>query len=254
MDLAVARTAEIPAVTAEQMREVDRLMVEKYGVQIVQMMENAGRNLARLLRMRLGGSVAGKSVAIAAGEGNNGGGGMVAARHLSNWGADVTVAIKTEDLIGIPQLQWDILRHFPIEKRIGEEAVEFLEDFSGAAIIDCLSGYGLRGAPRGWTREIVDAVNKNKASVISLDVPTGLDSSTGEVHIPCIKADSTLTLALPKTGLLEPEAKRVVGSLFLADIGVPDILYRELGIEVSQIFNNNEIINLDADYEGGPIT
>ncbi len=254
MNQGIAESLRIPSVTAEQMREVDRLMVEKYGVQIVQMMENAGRNLASLIRIRLGGSVAGMDVAIAAGGGNNGGGGMVAARHLYNWGAKVTVLVKTDDLSGIPQLQWKILKRFPIGKKIGSKAVEFLEDFSGDATADCLIGYGLRGPPRGWTSEMINAVNKNNTEVISLDVPSGLDSTTGEVHVPCIESAATLTLALPKKGLLKAEAKKIVGSLFLADIGVPDVLYRGMGIEVPQIFNSNEIISLDVDYEGGRIT
>jgi NAD(P)H-hydrate epimerase len=244
----------IPSLTTEQMREVDRLMVEKYGVQIVQMMENAGRSLARLIRNRLGGSVSGKEVTIAAGGGNNGGGGMVAARHLYNSGAKVTVLVKTEDQNPIPQLQWKILKQLPLEKKIGSKALEFLKNFSGDAIADCLIGYGLRGHPRGWNREMINAINISETQVISLDVPSGLDSTTGEVHIPCIEAAATLTLALPKKGLLKADAKKVVGALYLADIGVPNILYRDIGIAVPQIFNNHEIISLDADYEGGLIT
>jgi NAD(P)H-hydrate epimerase len=244
----------IPSLTTEQMREVDRLMVEKYGVQIVQMMENAGRSLAHLIGTLLEGSVSGKEVAIATGGGNNGGGGMVAARHLYNRGAKVTVLVKTEGLNEIPKLQWEILRRFTLEKKIGSKAVEFLKDFSGDAIADCLIGYGLRGPPRGWNREMINAMNKNNAEVISLDVPSGLDSTTGEIHISCVEAAATLTLALPKKGLLKAEAQKVVGSLYLADIGVPDILYREMGIEAPQLFNNYEIISLDANYEGGRIT
>ncbi|GBE18210.1 bifunctional NAD(P)H-hydrate repair enzyme Nnr [archaeon BMS3Abin16] len=254
MRLTSVKAAEIPALTTEQMREVDRLMVEKYGVQIIQMMENAGRNLASLIRMRLGGSVAGTSVAIAVGGGNNGGGGMVAARHLYNMGCDVTVLVKSENLTDVPKLQWNILRQFPVKKRIGHRAVNFIEDFSGAAIVDSLIGYGLRGAPRGWTREIIDTVSKNNAIVVALDVPTGLDSTTGEVYDTCIRADSTMTLALPKTGLLKAGAQSVVGRLYLADIGVPDILYQEIDLEVPQIFNSGEIIRLDDDYEGGHVT
>jgi NAD(P)H-hydrate epimerase len=229
-------------------------MVEKYGVQIVQMMENAGRSLATLIWTRLGGSVAGKEVVIAAGGGNNGGGGMVAARHLYNWGASVSILLKTKDLRGVPELQLESLRYFPVETRIGAKAVDFLEDFTGDAIADCLIGYGLRGPPRGWTSVLINAMNKNKANVLSLDVPSGLNSTTGEVHTPCVEAAATLTLALPKNGLLKAEAKKVVGSLYLADIGVPDTLYREMGIEVPQIFNNHEIISLDAEYTGGRIT
>ncbi len=83
---------QIPTVTTEQMREVDRAMVEDYGIDLLQMMENAGRNLAALARRRfLDGDVAGRRVIVLAGSGGNGGGGMVAARYLHNWGAEIDV-------------------------------------------------------------------------------------------------------------------------------------------------------------------
>src|SRR3990172_13388441 len=79
----------IPAITTQQMVEVDRLMTEEFGILLIQMMENAGRNLADLARRLSGGEVRGKRVAVFCGSGNNGGGGLVAARHLHNWGAEV---------------------------------------------------------------------------------------------------------------------------------------------------------------------
>ena len=81
----------IPALSTEQMVEVDRLMIEEYGIELIQMMENAGRNLAELSRRTLGGDISGRRIALLCGAGNNGGGGMVAARHLHNWGAEVFV-------------------------------------------------------------------------------------------------------------------------------------------------------------------
>jgi len=100
----------IPVVNTAEMREVDRLMIEKYGIQLLQMMENAGRNLAELARRFLDGSVSGKQIIVVAGKGNNGGGVLVAARHLYNWGAQITVLLQTEELSGIPELQWNILK------------------------------------------------------------------------------------------------------------------------------------------------
>ena len=80
---------KIPALTTQQMVEVDRLMIDEYGITLIQMMENAGRNLADLASRMLGGDVRGKRVAVFCGSGNNGGGGLVATRHLHNWGAEV---------------------------------------------------------------------------------------------------------------------------------------------------------------------
>lgn len=111
------KASQIPIVTTEQMREVDRLMIEKYGIQLIQMMENAGHNLAKLTRRFLENSVVGKHILIACGKGGNGGGGFVAARHLYNWGAEVTVLIEAEDLLkNIPKIQWEILKTLPLKK------------------------------------------------------------------------------------------------------------------------------------------
>jgi NAD(P)H-hydrate epimerase len=86
-------TMRIPFITTQQMVEVDRLMIEAYDIQLIQMMENAGRNLAELGRRMLGGDVRSKRIAVLCGAGNNGGGGMVAARHLHNWGADILLKV-----------------------------------------------------------------------------------------------------------------------------------------------------------------
>jgi NAD(P)H-hydrate epimerase len=238
---------EIPAITTDTMREVDRLMVEKYGVRLLQMMENAGRNLAELARRLSGGSVAEKEVTIVAGRGNNGGGGLAAARHLYNWGALVTIMMKTKDFRGAPEIQHSILEWLPIEMEVGNPALEHLKSVRPDVIIDALIGYGLAGAPRGWAAGMIEAVNRLGVPVLSLDAPSGLDATTGHVHNPCIRADATMTLALPKTGLLSPEAREVVGELYLADIGVPHDLYQEMGIEASPIFLHDTIIKLEGE-------
>ena len=101
-----------PALTTEQMREVDRLMVEEYGIELIQMMENAGRNLALLAARMLDGDIVDRPVVVLAGRGNNGGGGLVAARHLLNWGAWVQVlcAYPPEQYAGVPAHQLSILQ------------------------------------------------------------------------------------------------------------------------------------------------
>jgi len=102
----------LPALTAAQMAEVDRLMIDEYGILLIQMMENAGRNLAELARRMLDGKLAGRKIVALCGAGNNGGGGMVAARHLHNRGADVSVKFVGDAarLKEIPAHQWRILQ------------------------------------------------------------------------------------------------------------------------------------------------
>ena len=235
------------------MRRVDRLMVETYGIQLLQMMENAGRNLAELGRRLMGNSVLGKRVIVAAGKGNNGGGGMVAARHLSNWGATVTVLVEAPAALSdVPALQWKTLMTLPIERMEGDAALEFLSADVGDLVVDALIGYGLAGNPRGWTAGMIEKINALSVPVVALDVPSGLDATTGEAYTPCIRATATMTLALPKTGLVKPKAKDFVGSLYLADIGVPPTLYREMGLDVGSIFIHEGLINLAELLGGSP--
>ena len=239
-------TQLIPAVTAEQIREVDRLMVETCGVSLLQMMELAGLGLAYLVREHLDGTVTGKSVVVAAGHGNNGGGGQVAARHLSNWGAAVTVLVESvERLPEVPHRQWDTLAHLPVDRREGARALEFFDHARADLIVDALIGYGLRGHPRGWTAAAITHINAQPAPVIALDVPSGLDATTGEPAHPCINAAATITLALPKTGLLTPSARPHVGALYLADIGVPPALLAHLHLDVGPIFGRRSLVRLD---------
>lgn len=242
-----SRGVRIPIITTDAMREVDRLMVENYNVQLIQMMENAGRNLAELSRTFLGGAVMGKSIAVAAGGGNNGGGGLAAARHLYNWGARITLLLRSLDLTGAPDAQIKTLAKLPVTMREGERALSYLSTHRPDLILDAIIGYGISGAPRGWAKGMVQTINESNIPVISLDVPTGLDAATGEVHEPCIEAKATMTLALPKRGLFSLDAKKVVGHLYLADIGVPHVLYKEMGIDVGPIFKGETIIKIEED-------
>lgn len=245
-----SRPVRIPAVTAEQMREVDRLMVEVYGITLIQMMEHAGAHLADLARAMLGGDVVGKSVFVAAGRGNNGGGGLVAARHLSNWGARVIVGLEREDaLSGVPAAHWRTLGHLPVDRLTGQTALHSIQ--APHLIIDALIGYGLRGSPQGWTAEMMTTIIQRTVPVLALDVPSGLDATTGVPGSQCVRASATMTLALPKTGLLAPQAQPYVGTLYLADIGVPDVLYRQMGLAVGPIFAQAAVIRL-SDRSVGP--
>lgn len=239
-------TQLVPAVTAAQMREVDRLMIETYGVSLLQMMELAGHAVAHLVRMHLDGTVAGKSVVVVAGQGNNGGGGQVAARHLSNWGAAVTVLVESADSISeVPHRQWETLAHVPVERQEATRALEVFDHARADLIVDALIGYGLRGHPRGWTAAAITRINAQPAPVIALDVPSGLDATTGAPARPCINAAATITIALPKTGLLTPAARPHVGALYLADIGVPPALLARLHLDVGTIFGRRSLIRLD---------
>jgi NAD(P)H-hydrate epimerase len=234
-------SGEIPVLTTSQMVEVDRLMIEEYQIELIQMMENAGRNLAEQARRELGGQVAGKSIICLCGAGNNGGGGLVAARHLHNWGAevDVTLAFEIARLKELPAHQWNILTQMGLETSVK------LDLAAADLIIDALIGYGLSGDPRQPVAGWIDSANESMTPILALDAPSGLDTTSGIPGNPCIKATATLTLALPKTGLLTSQVKDYVGNLYLADISVPRELYQHMGIEVPNLFAKDSITKVN---------
>lgn len=231
----------IPALTTAQMAEVDRLMIEEYGILLIQMMENAGRNLAEFARRILNGRLTDRKIVVLCGAGNNGGGGMVAARHLYNRGADVSVRFVGDAarLKEIPAHQWRILRTMSLTMERDPDLAE------ADVILDALVGYGLTGDPRGPMAEWIERADAASRPILSLDTPSGLDATTGVPGLPCIRATATLTLALPKTGLLTPAARAFVGDLYLADIGVPPELYRHVGAEVGRLFADDTIIRIN---------
>lgn len=239
----------IPAITTEQMIEIDRVMVEDYGIDLARMMENAGRALALLARSRfLDGDPVGRRVAVLAGPGGNGGGGMVCARRLSAWGASVEVYLSrpAEEMTGVPGDQLAILRRVGVPVHEPGESADISSLDGADLIIDALLGYSLQGAPRGATPALIEAANSAPAPVLSLDVPSGVYATSGEAPGEAVTAAATMTLALPKTGLSAPAALPLVGELYLADIGVPPALYatRPLRLTVGPIFAREEIIRL----------
>lgn len=111
-------------------------------------------------------------------------------------------------------------------------------------IIDAMVGYGLQSEPRGAVGDWINKINVAQTPILSLDVPSGLDATQGIPFDPCTRAFATLTLALPKTGLMTSEAKPYVGDLYLADISVPECLYEMLGLKVGPIFKHDRILKL----------
>ncbi len=234
-DRVIFRTEDgvvVPAITAEQMREVDRIAVEEFGLGILQMMENAGRSLAHNVLDVLDGAPG--EVVILAGSGGNGGGGLCCGRHLHNRGITVWIALdrEAETLTGAARDQLQILHAAglqPLSPSQVEEAIRRSE-----IVVDALIGYGLRGAPRGRTAELIELCNHHADRTLSLDVPSGLNATTGESPGPVIRPDRTLTLALPKTGL-----QRAPGDLYLADIGIPPQVYHRLGLSFEPPFEKH---------------
>lgn len=234
----------IPSLTTAQMIEVDRAMIEDYRIELIQMMENAGRAFAELARRQMRGAIKGSSVVALYGSGNNSGGGMTAARRLHNWGANVTVVLSkpVDEIRGVPAHQLDIL------KRIKIPIVDSASPLpTPSLILDAIIGYSLSGPPRGAAADLIRWANEQSAPILALDTPSGLDVTSGTARDPTIRASATLTLALPKQGLLNTEAKKYVGELYLADIGVPPELYANMGIVVPPLFAESDIIEVKSE-------
>lgn len=236
----------VPFLSTEQMIEVDRAMIEDFGIILLQMMENAGRGLARLARERfLDNEAREHPVHVLAGPGGNGGGALVAARRLASWGARVSVYLATppEHLGEVPRHQLSILDAMGVP-------VFSADEVAGSSmpelIVDGVLGYSLKGDPREGARTLIAWACEAKAPILSLDAPSGLDTSTGRVAQPAVRATATLTLALPKEGLRQ--APHHVGELYLADISVPNSLYaRYLNLDVPPVFSRGDVVRISLD-------
>ena len=231
------RTAPLPrgkVATSGQMRELDRRAVDEFGVPSLDLMENAGRHVFEAVRDILR-SVEGKHVIIAAGRGNNGGDGFVAARHLHEAGAEVSVFLLADptDVKGDAKTNLDVLLKtgLPVESIRSASEIESALTRSHA-IVDAIFGTGLSGEVKGLPADVIKAINASGSPVVAVDVPSGLDADTGQIWGVCVNAACTVTFALPKIGLVMFPGAAYVGRLIVGDIGIPHQLYDGINVEL----------------------
>ena len=233
----------LPGITKEQMVEVDRIMVKELHVPVELMMEHAGLNLARLaIRFRRFKPI---EYLVVVGSGNNGGGGLVAARRLHNWNLPVEVWLpKGEDALrSIPREQLNRARAVGVAIYEGKPKASKDPE---ACILDAYIGYGYSKRGDSVTSEVFSYLAE-RSNVISLDVPSGLDVTTG-VSDSGLLPKATLTLAFPKIGLLRA-LEKTSSVLYVADIGVPSSIYKErLGIEWNSPFDLMSLSKLDRAF------
>lgn len=240
MASATFRTSDgtpVAAVSADQMRAVDRVVTEDVGLGLLQMMENAGRTLASHALAAGGGPVV-----VLAGSGGNGGGGLTCARHLANRDVEVSVVLDREaaDLSGAAARQFEVLDEMGVKTTVGRDGLDSAEEAN--VYVDALIGYGLSGSVRNPAQGMIRAVNRDETSVVSLDVPSGTDATSGETRGASIRPARTVTLALPKAGLVD-----VPGDLFLADIGVPETVFERLDIDYESPFGSGSWVELHSE-------
>ena len=221
---------EYGALTSDDVAALDRAAGES-GVSVVQLMEIAGWQLARCTWHLLHEQPA--RVLVLAGRGNNGGDGLVAARHLATWGCDVVARIfrKEEDLSVMVAGQVRAARaNGVVVKPTFDPAAAVGDERTARIALDGILGTGLRSAPRDLEAAVITGLNESGHNVLAIDVPSGFDASTGEAFQPCVNATATCTLAAMKAGLWAEGARAFSGDIWLADIGIPAAAWSASGI------------------------
>jgi NAD(P)H-hydrate epimerase len=213
-----------PVLRCAEVRALEQRAIQTVGIPSIVLMENAGRGIAELM-LSLG--IRGK-VAICCGKGNNGGDGLVVARHLDNRHIPISVMVfgKPAELSPDAAVNYRILTGSGVKVDIhssGTLDVEAIRaDLHDADwIVDALFGTGLSGPLRSPFAELVGLINDSPARVMAADIPSGLDGDTGQPLGPTVRAEHTATLLAWKTGLAQEAAKEWVGQVHLVDIGLP---------------------------------
>ncbi len=230
-----------PEADSAMMVEIDFLMTEGLGIRLPLMKENAGRSFARLvLRRYFPAELTGRRITVLAGKGGNGDIALLAARRLADWGAAVTVVTGAEPARMGPGAAQELTIHGRLGRTPGPPPSETPD-----LILDGLIGYSLRGDPTGRVAELIGWANASSAPVLSLDLPSGFDAQEGRVRTPAIRADATLSLGLPKRGLLSQSFAHVAGALYVADISIPPEAWTRMSAPVVvPSFGGEEMLRL----------
>jgi NAD(P)H-hydrate epimerase len=231
-------------VTAEEMRSIDAAAINQYQIPGLILMENAGRRVAETVVSELGGGLPRRRLLVLVGKGNNGGDGLVAARHLYNQGAEVTVALVADpaEIAGDARTNLEILNRLPVKQLLVQEEKDLnavkVALLSHDLVIDSIYGTGFRGTPPHLVNRLIKLVNNSAKPVIAVDIPSGVEADTGRVGGEAVRAQCTVTLALPKVGLVAGPGAARVGRLVIADISIPRALVDDSAIP-------NRLIDLD---------
>ncbi len=221
-------------------------MINYYKIELIQMMENAWRNLAKLVLNQIFKYTINKKILVLIWSWWNWGWAIVCARHLFNKWINIEIILYKDkkSLKEVIKKQLNILRKLWIQIHNDINSLKNNQDL----LIDWLIWYNLNWTPKWKILEYwsINWANNSKTKILSLDIPSGIDSTTWKVFNPCIKANYTMTLALPKTAFLNKINKDYFWKIYLADIWVPNLLYTKLKnpIKIGNLFLKNEIIEI----------
>ncbi len=209
--------------TAEEMHRLDMAAIEEGGIPGMLLMENAAVGILRVIRDALGVDLRQRKFIIVCGRGNNGGDGYALARHLFNRGADVRIL----SFGPIAELKGDAAQNARIYQNIGGSILELRQGGaipelpSTDLIVDALLGTGLTGSAKGPIARAIEWVNSRPEPVLSVDIPSGVESDTGLAHGPAVQANWTVTMGLLKRGLVLPPGRDLAGKITIANISLP---------------------------------
>ncbi len=220
------------ALTCEQIRRVDKLAIERYGISGLVLMENAGRNAASLIGETYGDN---GSAFIVCGVGNNGGDGFVIARHLHNAGWSVRLALAGDPSRMTSDTQTNhritVAMAIPIVVASDAQTQRMIIDSirKTDVVVDALLGTGFQGDVREPTATLIRELNDaGKRAMVAVDLPSGLDADSGQPSNATIQADLTVTFVARKCGFSAQSAARFLGRVEVADIGAPRQLIEEI--------------------------
>lgn len=215
-------------VTVKQIQKLDKIAIERYGVPSIALMENAGRAVAMEVLQRLSKRRHRLHVCIVCGVGNNAGDGFVAARHLMNAGVlpKIFLVGRGNQLKHDARLNYQILKK--IKYPVSEIGHVLLHSFEGALkgadiVVDAIFGVGLNRNIESPFKEIIEIMNRTAKKVVAVDVPSGLDGTTGKIYGACIKAHTTVTFSFAKRGFFIRYGPRHTGKIVVVDIGIPKL-------------------------------
>jgi hydroxyethylthiazole kinase-like uncharacterized protein yjeF len=247
--------------TAQHMQLIDKRTIHEIGIPGVVLMENAG--IQTVLAMEhFFGDLGDKRVCIVCGKGNNGGDGLVIARHLFNRGILVHVVLlaKRTDLNGDAKINLEValMMNIKITEVTVDKEIPLLTEKIAASqiIVDAIFGTGLRAAPRSFYQQAIKQINSSGKPVVAVDIPTGMNANTGEIMECCIKAVLTVTFGLPKIGLVYGVNREYAGQLKVVDISIPKSVIDESQIKfnllddkyITSLFKKRKIDTHKGDY------
>jgi len=229
----------VKVVTSDEMRQIDKLTIEQYGVPSLILMERAGLSVAQKVREFYKGG----KIIVLCGKGNNGGDGLVVARILQNWGYRVKAILLGEKGFLSPDcdIQYKIAKNFNVPAEF--KSTINPSDLHSAIIIDAVFGTGLNKPVSENLVEIFDMINSSNSPVFSIDIASGISADTGEVLGAAIKADYTVTFGLPKRGHILYPGADYSGKLFVEDIGFPPQLLNSEKLKV-ELIQKSSVLSL----------